>query len=226
MLVLAIRALILFSLVFIATRIMGKREIGQLQPFEFVIAIMMADLASVPISDTGIPLLHGVVPILVLTGMHILFSLISLKSKTLRDFISGRPVVIIRRGQILEREMRRLRYNLSDLMEELRSNGILSVSDVEYAVLETSGRLSVMTKSQKRPLQGADLGMFIPADPMAYTLIVDGVLNKQNLYESGHSESWLLDKIKSYGFSTWSEVFLASVDDNQEFFIQGYEVHK
>lgn len=223
MLVLAIRTLILFVLVVAATRIMGKREIGQLQPFEFVIAIMIADLASVPVSDTSIPLAHGVIPILVLLAMHLLTSLISLKSPRMRVLISGRPVTIIREGRLLANQMRQTRYNFNDLMEELRANGVLSVADVEYAVLETNGRLSVIPKSGRRPLQADDLGLFLPRDPMTHILVCDGQTHSRNLDESGYDRHWLAQKLAEHGYDDARKVFFASVDDAGRFYIQGYD---
>ncbi|MDD3242892.1 MAG: DUF421 domain-containing protein [Eubacteriales bacterium] len=222
MLVLALRALLLFVFVFGATRIMGKREIGQLQPYEFVIAIMMADLASVPVSNTGIPLLHGIVPILVLMCVHLLISVLSLKSPVLRRLLSGRPVLLIRDGRIQGNEMKRLRYNFSDLMEELRASGVACVADVALAVVETSGKVSVLPKSSKRPLQTSDIGLHVPPDPFVFQLIVDGRLQSQSLHESGFTEQWLRQRLQGSGFSRWDQVFFASVDENGGFFIQGY----
>ena len=149
------RALILYILVVIVMRIMGKRQIGQLQPFELVIAIMISELAAVPMQNTGIPLVYGIIPILTLLILQLLISYLSIKSIRFRALICGKPAMLLKKGRIRESELRKEMYTLSDLLEQLRINNCPNVSDVEYAILETSGQLSVIPKSQKK---AADAG--------------------------------------------------------------------
>jgi uncharacterized membrane protein YcaP (DUF421 family) len=147
-----IRTLILFTVVVVALRFMGKRQIGQLQPYELVIIIMLSELAAIPMENIGIPLFSGLLPILTLLVAEVTLSYIALRSVRARGFICGTPVVLIEGGKIIEKELQRSRYNINDLLEELRSKNFPNISDVEFAILETSGHLSVIPKSQKRPL--------------------------------------------------------------------------
>jgi len=153
------RTIILFLLVMIVIRVMGKRQIGELQPFELVLAIMIAELATVPMEDKEIPLINGIIPILTLLLLQVAITFISLKSDKLRGVISGTPSVLIENGKIIESELRKLRYNLTDLLEQLRLKNFPNIADVEYAILETSGELSIIPKSQKRPVTPEDLNI-------------------------------------------------------------------
>ena len=150
MLITFIRAIILYTLVLIVMRIMGKREIGQLQPFELAIAIMIADLASIPMSDIGTPITNGIVPILGLLVMHLLISLLNIKSITARQIICGKPRILIYRGKIDEKALRKERFTINELEERLRGNNVVNLGDVEYAILETSGQVTVIQKPEKR----------------------------------------------------------------------------
>ncbi len=221
MFVIAVRALILFLIVFVAVRLMGKREVGQLQPYEFVIAIMIANLASVPMAETGIPLLHGVVPILTLLLVHALFTLLTLKSKTAQRVICGTPTIIINKGTILEDAMRSAGYSFSDLMEQLRTSGYFSLSDVEYAILETSGQISVIPKGSAKPVVAKDLKLQVQSDKLPWSIIVDGSVQYDELRKSGHDEKWLLKKLSGMGLSAPANVLYASVDETEQFFAQG-----
>ena len=140
MLITFLRSIVLYIIILIVMRLMGKREIGQLQPFELVIAILIADLASIPMSEIGIPLENGIIPILGLLVMHLLISVLNMKSIRAREIICGKPRILIYRGKINEDALRKERFTLSELEERLRGNNITSLGDVEYAILETSRR--------------------------------------------------------------------------------------
>lgn len=173
MLIMFIRAIILYVFVLIAMRAMGKREIGQLQPFEFTIAIMIADLATIPMAESGISILSGIVPMLGLIIMHILISVINLKSITARQIISGKPRILIHRGRIDELALKKERYTVNELQEKLRSKDIFSLGDVEYAILETNGDITVVPKPGKRNVTPQDLGILPEYDGISYDLIID-----------------------------------------------------
>ena len=145
-----IRSIIIYIIVLFTMRLMGKKEIGQLQPFELTIAIMIADLASIPMSDTGIPLTNGIIPILGLLVMNFIISIINLKSMAIRAVISGKPTILVYRGKIDEKNLRKEKVTLNELQERLRQNNVFSLADVEYAILETSGQLTVIQKPEKR----------------------------------------------------------------------------
>ncbi|NLW48625.1 MAG: DUF421 domain-containing protein [Firmicutes bacterium] len=220
MLILPVRTVILYLLVVLVIRIMGKHQIGQLQPFELVITIMISELAAVPMQDTDIPLLHGIIPILTLLLVQVSLSLLSLKNEAARKIICGSPSILIDKGRINQNELTRLRYNISDLLEQLRLKDIPNIADVEYAILETSGKLSIIPKSQKRPVNPRDLQLNPPYEGLPSTLIVDGVLKVKNLSRLNLSQDWLLEELKKFGLQTWEQVFLASIDSSGSLYLQ------
>ncbi|HBF37526.1 MAG TPA: hypothetical protein DDW50_09425 [Firmicutes bacterium] len=220
MLTLPIRAGILYILVVLIIRIMGKHQIGQLQPYELVITILISELAAVPMQDTDIPLINGIIPILTLLIIQITLSLISLKSSTARRIICGGPSILIENGRIQQSELTKLRYSISDLLEQLRLKDIPNISDVEYAILETSGKLSVIPKSQKRPVNPEDLKIETHYEGLPLTLIIDGELQHKQLRESNISEDWLRKEISRFGLFQWNQILLASLDSTGKLFIQ------
>lgn len=215
-----IRTLLLYTMVVIVMRIMGKRQIGELQPFELVIAIMLSELAAVPMQDTGIPLIHGIIPILTLMILEVALSYITLKSKALRKIICGTPNVLIMNGKLVERELKKLRFNLSDLMEELRISGYLNISDIEFAIMETSGKLSIIPKSDKTPISRKDMNIKQPEENLPITIIMDGEINKRNLKISGHDLRWLMDMLKKNDIRNVKECLVAIIDSDGQFFAQ------
>lgn len=220
MFVAILRTIILYSIVVLILRLMGKRQVGQLQPFELVIIIMISELAAIPSEELGTPLISGLVPVCVLSLLGITISLLSLKSEKARGFICGRPTILINKGHILEDELRRLRYNLSDLLEQLRSKNIASLADVEYAILETNGQLSVFPKAMKRPATPEDHNLQVPEENFAYTLIMDGRLQRKNFLDANVTEKWLLEELKKANIEDPKDVFIATLDTNGKIFVQ------
>ena len=149
MLITFFRAIILYIIVLIVMRAMGKREIGQLQPFELAISIMIADLATIPMSEIGVPITNGIVPILGLLLMHLIISILNMKSLRARQIICGKPRILIYRGKIDEKALKKERFTINELQERLRGKDITSLGDVEYAILETSGDVTVIKKPEK-----------------------------------------------------------------------------
>ncbi len=224
MLTLLIRTTVLFFFAVLMMRVMGKRQISQLQPFELVIAIMIADLAAIPMGDVGVPLMYGILPMATLMMLHSLLAILSIKSQKMRTLISGAPSVFIKKGVLQESELRKNCYDLNDLLEELRSCGVLSPADVGTAVLETSGKMSVFPLADKRPVSPADLGITVDYEGIPLTLVLDGVVQHQNLTVGGLDENWLKQKLKEFGFSSPNDVFIASLDTQGMFFVQGHGV--
>ncbi len=220
MLIVLVRTLILYALVVIAMRVMGKRQIGQLQPFELVVTIMLSELAAIPMENPGIPLINGITPILTLLVAQVILSYISLKSERARAIICGRPSVLVENGKILEPELARLRYNLSDLMEQLRAKNIANISDVEFAILETSGQLSVIPKSQKRPVIPEDLNLPTKYEGLPHVLISDGHIMNQNLTKLNLNIGWLTQQLNSQGIGSAEQVLFASLDTEGKLFYQ------
>ncbi len=215
-----IRTFILFCVVIIALRLMGKRQIGQLQPYELVIIIMLSELAAIPMQNVGIPLLSGLIPILTLLIGAVSLSYISLKSERFRQVICGTPSILIEKGRIIESEMSRQRYNLNDLMEQLRVNNVHNIADVEYAILETSGNVSVIPKSHKRPIVPEDLNLEVIYEGLPLTLIIDGFLFRKNLERLNLSEDWLMKELQQKGVDKVSNVLFASIDSQEKLFVQ------
>ncbi|MDR3543483.1 MAG: DUF421 domain-containing protein [Desulfosporosinus sp.] len=220
MIIVVIRTLILYTLVIVALRLMGKREIGQLQPFELVVIIMISELAAIPSENVGIPLLSGIIPILVLLLTSLTLAWVSLKSETARTIICGSPSILIQRGKILEGELRKNRYNLTDLLEELRIKNVPNIADVEFAVLETNGQLSVFPKSQKRPTIPEDFHITTQFEGLPLTLIMDGKLNSTNLQQSNKDLTWLKEELRKQSINEIEKVFLASLDSSGTLFVQ------
>lgn len=209
MLVVIIRTLILYLTVIISLRIMGKRQVGELQPAELVVAIMISDLATVPMQTVDMPLFAGIIPVLTLMLAEVFISFIGFKCKFIRRVLSGDPSIVIYKGVINEKELERLRFSVSDLLEELRVNNCYNISDVEAAVLETSGKLSVIPKS------GDTTGSGLPC-----VVISDGSFNKGEIKRAKLTEAEVIKQIKKFGASDVKKIFLASVDANGEFHIQ------
>lgn len=220
MLVVFIRTLILYIVVIIAMRIMGKRQIGQLQPFELAVAIMISELASVPMQNTGIPLVHGIIPILTMLAAQILISFISLKSTKARNIICGRPSILISAGKINEQVFRNELYTLTDFMEQLRSKDIYNIADVEYAILETNGQLSVIPKAHKRNVTPEDLNITVKYEGPAIDLIIDGELMKNNLTLVNLDKTLLEFELRKIGVEKIEDVFFCSIDSDRKIFCQ------
>ena len=221
MLTIFVRTVILYALSVLAVRLMGKRQVGQLQPYEFVLALMIAELAAAPMEGVGTPLLYGVVPILGMMALHGLVTLLTVKSTALRRLLSGGPSVIIRDGIIQYEEMKRMCYSTSDLMEELRAQGFLNVADVSTAVLETTGKLSAFPKGEKRPVTPADLSLSPVDEGIPLTLIVDGRAQRDHLARCGLSRQWLGERLKKMGYQKESQVLLAVLDRSGVLSLQG-----
>lgn len=221
MLVIIIRTLILYSTVVFSLRLMGKRQIGELQPSELVVAIMISDVATVPMQSLDIPLFSGIFPVLTLVIAEVITSYMSIKSRRLRKFFMGEPSIVVYNGVICEKELMRQRFNLNDLLEELRVLGCFDISDVFVAVLETNGKLSVIPRDNARPATVEDLQLKnVRHEGLPYTVILDGKLNKCELNRSGRTEEQIIDKITKQGATSISDVFIASIDAEGEMFMQ------
>lgn len=220
MLIVFSRAVILFAVVVLVMRLMGKRQFSQLHPYEFVISLMIAELASVPMEDKEIPLLNGIIPIFTLLALHVILSFITLKSQTARAIICGTPSILIENGKIIEKELRHQRYNVNDLLEQLRAKNIPNIADVEYAILETTGDLTVISRSQKRPLTPDDVQRPTKYEGLPLDLVIDGNINKKNLDKANLSEQWLHNILRENNITDLKQVLLVSLDTTGQLYIQ------
>lgn len=198
MLITFFRAIVLYLIVLVVMRLMGKREIGQLQPFELAISIMIADLASIPMTEIGIPIFNGIVPILGLLVMHLILSLINLKSLKAREIICGKPSILIYRGKINEKELKKERFTINELEERLRGNNVVNLGDVEYAILETSGQVTVIQKPEKRNTIPEDFNIVPEYEGIPYDLVVDGKVMNKNLKAIGKNYNWLKKQVEKF----------------------------
>ena len=225
MLVLFLRSILIYILVLVVMRLMGKREIGQLQPFELTIAIMIADLAATPIADSGIPLTNGVIPILGLLVMHLLISIINMRSLKLRELICGKPSILIYRGKIDEKALKKEKFTINELQERLREKNINNLGDVEFAILETSGQVNVILKPNKRNTIPEDFGIEPEYEGISYDLVIDGVIMKDNLKLINKDYKWLKNQVKKFGY-TPEEALIVTMDGKGQFYSQKKELNK
>ena len=206
------RTVILYMLIMLGLRLMGKRQIGELEPSELVLTMMLSDLATVPMQDFGIPLLAGVIPILTLLSLSMLMSQLSLRSLRFRALVCGTPAILIQNGQVQQAAMQKNRYTLDELLEELRGQGISSIEDVKYAVLENSGQLSVLPWTRQPPpdsSQPPETAMTLPV-----VLVNDGRVLSRNLAACGRDQEWLRQELHRRGLGSPQEVFLLTLDEN------------
>ena len=196
-----LRTVILYFLIMTGLRLMGKRQIGELEPSELVLTMMISDLATVPMQDFGIPLLAGVIPILTLLSLSMLLSQLSLLSLRFRELMCGTPSILIRNGKLQQDAMRKNRYTLDELLEQLRGQGYVSVDEVRWAVLENSGQLSILPWARQRPPTAEELGLTPEEDELPFILINDGRIVRRNLARSGRNEAWLQKELRRTGHS-------------------------
>ena len=222
MLITFFRSIFLYIIVLIVMRLMGKREIGQLQPFELAISIMIADLASIPMTDTGIPIFNGIIPILGLLIMHLFISIINLKSSKAREIICGRPSILIYRGKINEKTLKKERFTINELEERLRGNNVVNLGDVEYAILETSGQVTVIQKPDKRNTIPQDFNIMPEYEGIPYDLVIDGKVMKENLKEIGRDYNWLKKQVEKFNIKP-EEALVVTLDGKGQIFCQKKE---
>lgn len=225
MMIAVARTIILYLLIMIGIRLMGKRQIGQLEPSELVLSLLIADLAAVPMQDFRIPLVMGMIPILTLLCLSTILSILTVKSIRFRALLCSRPSVIIQDGAILQQEMIKNRFTVDELMEELRMAGVTDVSSVKYAVLETTGRISVLQRAEERPISAKDMGLEVPENGLPVILISDGRLLSHNLETKNLTMEWLQNRLKQYGVQNTSQVFLMTVDEGNHVYLSKMEEH-
>lgn len=208
-----LRTVILYFLITAGLRLMGKRQIGELEPSELVLTMMLSDLATVPMQDFGIPLLSGIIPILTLLSLSMLLSQLSLYSIRIRRLLCGSPTVLIDHGKLCQDAMRKNRFTIDELLEELRGQGICSLGDVKYAILENSGQLSILPWPGTQPPSAEDLGVKV-ADSISLPIVLvnDGRLIARNLKQCGKSTQWLEKQVRRQGLNDYRDVFLLTLD--------------
>lgn len=220
-----IRTIILYLVLIGVIRLMGKRQIGQMEASEFVVTMLVANLASIPMQDGGIPLFSGVVPILTVLGAELVLSSLALRSVGLRKLLCGKPVILIENGRILQENLRKTRVTLDELTGHLREKDVLDLQAVQYAILETNGNLSVFPYPREMPASAKEAGIQPRQQYLPITIISDGYLSQENLKEAGKDEAWVREVLSQYRAciaSTW----LLTVDKAGHVYWLGKEAGK
>ena len=205
------RTILLYLVLIFVIRMMGKRQIGQMEASEFVVTMLVANLAAIPMQDSGIPLYSGLVPILTVLGVELVLSWLILKSVRIRRFFCGKPVILIDNGKILQDNLRRTRVTLDELTGHLREKDVLDIGAVQYAMLETDGSLAVFPFPKDRPASAKEAGIEAKPQALPVTVIEDGYFSAENLALTGKDEHWL-ENILEQNQATRQETFLLTVD--------------
>lgn len=221
MLTIFTRSVLLYIASLLAMRAMGKREVGQLQPFELVVVIMIAELAATPMGGVGIPLLYGILPMVALVVCHGLITALCMKWQPFRAWMSGQPTVLMRNGVICEKQMRKSAMDLNDLMEAIRTAGILDPSEVGTVVLEPGGQVNVFPKADFRSVSPSDMALNVPAEGLPLPLVMDGIIQYDNLARGQLTEKWLREVARSAGYPDLAQVLFLCLNTQGEMLIQG-----
>lgn len=223
MAIIFVRTVILYFAILISMRIMGKRQLGEMEISEFIVAALIADLAATPLQDIGIPLLNGLVPIIIMFCFEIMIAGLNMRSVKLRKLTYGRPEIIIRNGRIIREAMQKNRFTLDELMQELRAQGLTDTAQVEYAVLETNGQLSIILKSGDQPATASQMG--VDGDDVSYAHIIinEGRILDNNLKLLGRDRRWLSNELKRQNFRSADEVYILTLSESGRVFCQAKE---
>jgi len=218
MLVCFIRSIILYFLLILAIRLMGKRQLGEMEPSEFVVALLIADLASVPMQDLGIPLLSGVIPILTVLSIELILSVLTYHSIFMRKLFCGKPVILMENGKLLQANLKKTRITPDELREHLREKGIVDLTTVKYAILETNGQISALLETGEQPLTANAAGVKTAPLELPITIISCGNLLRSNLQLAGRSEPWLHELLHNNGCQI-SDVLLLTVEPGGRYYL-------
>ena len=206
-----IRTILLYLLLIAVVRLMGKRQIGQMEPAEFVVTMLVANLAAIPMQDGGIPLFSGIVPIVTVLGVELVLSALSMKSVRLRKLLCGKPVILVENGNILQKNLRKTRITLDELTGHLREKDVLDLQSVQYAILETNGNLSVFPYPKEKPASAKEAGVQVKKQYLPITLVSDGKILRSNLKKAGKTTAWV-QKVLQQRQATVAQTWLLTVD--------------
>ncbi|MEG1254206.1 DUF421 domain-containing protein [Clostridium sp.] len=215
MFILIIRTIILYIYLVFIMRLMGKRQIGELEPVDLVVALMISELAALPMGDNRIPLIYALVPITTLVFLQMVTSFLELKSERFRSLLSGKPSIIIKDGVVNIQELKHLRYNLDDLLSELRLKGYFNLNEIHFAILETDGDISVLPYKPYEPPTRNDLNVEVDNEPLPMPVILDGIINFENLKSLEKDKYWLEKELIHNNIKNPKDVFIAIVYSNE-----------
>lgn len=215
MVIIIIRTSILYFTVLFALRVMGKGELSKMDPFQMVILFMISELASLPIAEPDVSLIHGACAIITLMFLQILLSIVTLKSSSIKNVVNGTPSILIEKGSLNDKVMKQLRISVDDLSQQLRLKGYPSIADVDYAIMEINGDLTVIPVAQKQPLTPADMKINTKSSYLPVVLIADGILYRDNLRHAGLSETSLKERLLKLGVPRYDQIFMAFTDEKR-----------
>ncbi len=218
-----LRSIFLYLFTLAAIRLMGKRQLGQLQPFEFVLILIISEIASLAMQSNTLPLMVSLIPILTLMLLEIVISLLNLKSPSFRRLICGKPEIVMTNGLLQQKQMRRLRLNINDITELCRNQGYFDITELDTIVMETDGQFSIFPKTAKRNAQVEELGLELMPEKPSEILIQDGRINNLTLQNCGYDINWLNMQINKCKVSDYRQVFIAGLDNKGQFFLQEKE---
>lgn len=223
MAIIMVRTVIVFIGVVVAMRLMGKRQLGELELNELVVAVLISDIASHPLQDIGIPLMNGLLPAVVLLCCELIIAQATMKKAAIRKLVCGTPSILVQNGVVMEPEMRKNRFTLDELAEELRNQSVTDISKIKYAILETNGQLNVILFAEHRPATVGDLNLPYEDKGYAHIVINDGELLPNNLQKAGKDDKWLARELKKRDVKSPKQVYLLSVDKSGSVYYQAKE---
>lgn len=225
MAIVLIRAVVLYIVITFSLRLMGKRQLGELQPSELVVTILISNIAAIPVEDISVPMIMGIVPILTLVCLDVVMSGVMLKSAKIRKLMIGSPRIIISEGKILQKEMKRLRYSVDDLTEAMRNQQIFDISEIQYAIVETNGKINFLLKKDYQPAEKQDVKAGGSTNDPPSVIIRDGIRDRDQLKIIALGEDWLTKILRENGISE-SRIFLMTADKNGNYDIVEKEKDK
>ncbi len=215
-----IKTTIIYVLIIFAMRLMGKKQAGQLQPYEFVLTLIIAEVASTPMDSPGTPLFYGLVPAFTLLLIYYFISFICLKSKKMRVLLCGRPNILIHNGKLLVDEIKKIGYSLNDLTEQLRLAGVTNIANIHYAILETNGQLSVLPYAALCPATPQDLNIDVHEETMCNTLILDGIFHEDTLKRLKLDQQKIIKFLHTLGFGDYREIYILTLSETGDVFVE------
>ena len=224
MLTILARTMLSYALLLLVVRLLGKRQLGQMEPSEFVVTLLLANLATIPMEESNVPVTHGIFPILLIFAAEYLIAFLTLRSIVIRRFFCGKPVILIENGKISAKNLRRTRINLDELTMHLREKEIFDLSEVKFAILETNGQLSTLLYSKKKPASAQEAGIKVQEAQLPVTLISDGRLMKENLHLTNKTEQWISAELKKRNCSQKQTLLLTVDAASRVYFVKREDV--
>ena len=220
MAIMLLRTVIIYICVLIVIRLMGKRQVGEMQPFEFVITLIIADLACIPMAELSVPLIHGVVPILIILILHFFICVLARKFMFARYLLTGKPAIVISPKGINYKELKALNMTLDDLMELVRGCDVFNLSEIAYAIIETNGNLCVIKKSQNEPVTREDMKIETTKSALPMNIVMDGKIMKENVDIAEIDINFIYECMQKVNIKNMKDILIMTIDNNGEVFIQ------